>query len=124
MESLLIESDEPIEANIDSPWFEWLEDGSKTREVRVNRNKWKTQALPGRTIRATNPETQRVLHLRITARYEYRDFEDCLMTELARSAPGHSFEQALQSYRGFYEAEGQPDREHGVVALTVQVIKK
>lgn len=112
-----------MEANINSPWFEWIDNGSKTVEIRINRHKWKVQAQPKTLIRATNPETQQVRWLKITARQEYPNFEECLKVELNRTAPGLTYEQALAAYRGFYNSEGTPDREYGVVVLSIQVLR-
>jgi ASC-1-like (ASCH) protein len=111
-----------IQAKINSPYYEWIEHHRKTIEIRRNRDKWKTQALPGTLLRVTNPETLEQLTLQITERTEYGNFEECLRVHLDEAMPGLEMKAALQVYREIYGASEESASIDAVVALRIEIV--
>lgn len=106
------------EITVRKPWFDFICQGEKTVEGRVNRGKF-TSFNPGDhlVIKSADDDAQDMVVGTITCVGIYTSFEAMLnSTSLRRTLPGvRTIAEGVSEFRKFYSRE--VEAEHGVLAI-------
>jgi len=111
---------DPIHISVSSHWFQFIKDGRKTVEGRLNKGKF-SSIKKGDTLVISNNK-QSVIVAVISNIIKYRTFEEYLVQEgLSRTLPGtRNIPDGVDIYRKFYNE--RMENEFGVLGIHLHKI--